>query len=369
MAYIVKRIGQAYILWIEASNQWVQFDELQWLIFCFYEKGIAQGTAVAQVASRFSMAEEKAKSMVESIYQSLDTLFNPTFYLPNFSLNAEKASGYVLKDKKTGFYRHLGKSFSITYGPPQLQRYIHWPLAHLETDTHDRCNFNLEVFPFEKRYALRINGPGGECRLADESGQIKRLLYLELTNYLYDKNEDGWLSFVHGSALAKNDNVLILTSSEGSGKSTMAALLMLRGLTFLSDDYVPIESDSQRVYAFPAALSLKNDAIELMKGKGMVIQTFSQGKIGFAKHNPENQKVTHGKVKNIVFIKYCKEKELLFEKVSTLDALALFLNESWVGNDIKRAQQFIDWFSTLNFHRLEYGNNDKAIEALCSLVE
>ncbi len=369
MAYLVKEIEQAHILWFEASNQWVQFDEQQWLIFCLFEKRLSLKDAAKEISQKLSVPEEQAIATVENIYQSLDKLFNPDFELPDFTRNTREASLYTLPKKKQRSYSYQSKNFIMVYGSPFLEQYIHLPLAHLEVDTADENAFTLEVFPYEDRYAIRINGTEGKCLSAEEPGQIKRLLYIELSNYLYQKDENSWLAFIHGSALRKNDEIIVLTSTGGSGKSTMAGFLILNGFDFFSDDYVPVEAQSKNAYPFPAALCVKNDAIQLLCSKGLKIQTTTSGKMGYARQMQKDIKALPGKIKNVVFIKYCREKEIIFKPISKLEALGLFLEEAWVGNDLKRAEQFMDWFTGLKFYRLEYGNSEKAIEALGKLMD
>jgi hypothetical protein len=71
----------------------------------------------------------------------------------------------------------------------------------------------------------------------------------------------------------------------------------------------------------------------------------------------------------VVFVKYNPNTDLIFEPLPILDALHLFLQDAWVGDDLKRAKKFIHWFSKLTFYKLEYGNNKKAIEVLTRLMD
>jgi hypothetical protein len=369
VTFLAKKIEQAHILWFEASNQWVQFDEQQWLIFCFYRKGLTKKSATKKYCTKYSLPEMEAKGIIEDFYSSVSNLFNPTFELPSFLLNSQVASAHIPEKTKTHQYKHLNKVISITYGSAFLQNYIHLPLAHLETVGSGKPSLLLEVFPFEGRFVLRINGVGGQCFSAQEPGQIKRLLYIELVNFFYNKQSSNWLSFVHASALKKNDEALILAAPGGSGKSTLAGLLQLNGFEFLSDDFVPIDSRSQKAFPFPAALCEKNEAIALLVAKGMEFTANPVKNTAYAKplHNLAQAKAC--KTSKVVFVKYNPHAELIFETIPTLDALHLFLQEAWVGDDMKRAKKFINWFSKLSFYKLEYGNNDKAIEVLTGLMD
>jgi hypothetical protein len=369
VAYLAKKIEQAHVVWFEAINQWVQFDEQQWLIFCFYKKGLSQKSATKKYCTKYSLPEVDAKSIIENFYTSVSNLFNPPFEKPNFTLNSQGASIHIPEKTKTQSYRHCNKTFGITYGSAFLENYIHLPLAHLETDENSRPSLRLEVFPIEGRFILRINGVGGRCLSAEEPGQIKRLLYIELVNFFYNKQSSDWLSFAHASALRRNDQAILLTASGGSGKSTLAGLLQLNGFEFLSDDFVPIDSISKKAFPFPAALCVKNNAIKLLEDKGMEFTANPTKSTAYAKplHNWAQAKAC--KMSKVVFLKYNPQVELVFETLPTLDALYIFLQEAWVGDDMKRAKKFINWFSKLSFYKLEYGNNNKAIEVLTKLTD
>lgn len=369
VAYIAKKIEQAHIVWFEASNQWVQFDEQQWLIFCFYTKGLSLKTAAKKYSTKYLAPKDDAKSIIENSYTSIFNLFNPPFELPSFTVNSKKVSDHIPNKTKTHYYSYCNKAFSITYGSAFLENYIHLPIAHLEATNTNNPKLLLEVFPLGKSYILRVNGQAKNCLSAEEPGQIKRLLYIELVNLFYSKQSSQWLSFAHASALKKNNKAIILTATGGSGKSTLAGLLLLNGFEFLSDDFVPIDSKNLKVFPFPAALCVKNDAIELLSAKGMEFTSNPAKSSAYAKplHNLVQAKAC--KTTSLVLVKYNPHVELVFEPLPILDALYLFLQEAWVGDDTKRAKKFINWFSKLSFYKLEYGNNKKAVDAITTLMD
>lgn len=369
MAYLSKKIEEAYILWFEASNQWIQLDKLQWFVFSHYIKKSSKEDVVIKLCKKFSVPNVHAFDLVENIYLSISNLLNPNFALPNFTEDSKRILSFKVPKSKTRSYCYKNHFFDITYGSPSLERYIHLPFHHLCVDNSRTESLQVDVFPLDSRYALRVNGDLTKCFSADEPGQIKRLLFIELANHFFRKTENDWLAFIHGSALKKNDQTLILTSEGGSGKSTMAGLLSLNGFTILSDDFIPVDQKSRRAYPFPAATSIKNDAIELLQKKGVEFHVNRSKEMAYIQSDSNRSKQLALPIKAIVFIKYQKGADLNFESISALDALPNFLSESWVGNDMKRAKSFINWFAKLTFYKLVYGNNDKAIETLSNLMK
>jgi len=66
------------------------------------------------------------------------------------------------------------------------------------------------------------------------------------------------LFFMHGAALEKNGEVLILTGRSGAGKSTTTWGLLNNDFNYLSDELAPINLDSMHVVPYPHAVCLKS---------------------------------------------------------------------------------------------------------------
>ncbi len=65
------------------------------------------------------------------------------------------------------------------------------------------------------------------------------------------------LFFMHGAALEKNGEVLLLTGRSGAGKSTTTWGLLNTGFSYLSDELAPINLESMHVIPYPHAVCLK----------------------------------------------------------------------------------------------------------------
>lgn len=65
------------------------------------------------------------------------------------------------------------------------------------------------------------------------------------------------LFFMHGAALEKNNEILLLTGRSGAGKSTTTWGLLNNSFNYLSDELAPINLDSMHVSPYPHAVCLK----------------------------------------------------------------------------------------------------------------
>jgi HprK-related kinase A len=70
---------------------------------------------------------------------------------------------------------------------------------------------------------------------------------------------------LHASSVEREGKVLIMTGDSGSGKSTLSALLGARGWRFMSDEFALIDPATGLAHPFPRPVSLKNEAIGVMK--------------------------------------------------------------------------------------------------------
>lgn len=73
----------------------------------------------------------------------------------------------------------------------------------------------------------------------------------------------GWRRhmLLHASAVAKDGRAVILSGESGSGKSTLAALLGESDWRLMGDEFTLIDPEGGDAFAFPRAVSLKNEAI------------------------------------------------------------------------------------------------------------
>lgn len=77
----------------------------------------------------------------------------------------------------------------------------------------------------------------------------------------------GWRRhlLLHASSVEKNGHALMMTGLSGSGKSTLSAILGETGWRFMGDEFALLEPETGHAVPFPRAISLKNQAIAVMR--------------------------------------------------------------------------------------------------------
>jgi HprK-related kinase A len=71
---------------------------------------------------------------------------------------------------------------------------------------------------------------------------------------------------LHASAVERDGCAVLMTGLSGAGKSTLAALLGARGWRLMGDEFALVDPATGLVHAFPRLVSLKNAAIDVVRG-------------------------------------------------------------------------------------------------------
>jgi HprK-related kinase A len=130
-------------------------------------------------------------------------------------------------------------------------------------------DFNVHLFaarPWRRwlRPAVQI---GGDYTIPDAAPLplAQGLLAAEMgMNLQMALAQRGYL-LLHASAVERGGKAVVMTGISGAGKSTLAALLMARGWRLMGDEFVLVDPATLSAYAFPRLISLKNQAIALVR--------------------------------------------------------------------------------------------------------
>lgn len=194
---------------------------------------------------------------------------------------------------------------------------------------------------------------------------------LEILNVIYCKGEEDWMAVIHASAITDGKSTVIFTASPGSGKSTIAALLVQKGFSLVSDDLVPIERESKMVYPFPAAISVKEGSQDLLSLYYPTLKIQSEPEITrtnkLVRYIPIESEAIPAPAKAVIFIKYDPTIDFAMEKLPFTESLKLLLDETWTYPSFENAKEFIYWHDSVNCYRITYSDNDKAVSVITKL--
>jgi HprK-related kinase A len=80
----------------------------------------------------------------------------------------------------------------------------------------------------------------------------------------------GYLQF-HASVMSLNGMGAIFAGDPGHGKSTLAAALLMRGWSYLSDEFALIDPNTKQLVAYPKALCIKAGSFDVLHRLGLPI--------------------------------------------------------------------------------------------------
>jgi hypothetical protein len=382
---VSKKTGDSHVVWFQESNRWVEFKEPAWFIYCMIEENAPMSKITEQLIVRYELPEAEAKRFLQEVSEGIRESARPSGIVPQGEVENPEYNSYVFNPLATRHYLMNNRQLSITFGSALLEYYIHRPLAHLEVKAGKRETPLFELFEVrddEDKYILRYGKPGAPpAKVFNEPGMLKHKLYTEITSYIYELPQEEWMSYIHASAVTNGSEAILLSSSSGSGKSTMAAMMQSamaikkgHGQFFMSDDFVPVDATEKKAHVFPAALSVKQGSFSVISqyydpadDADSGFNQSSNRQIRYLRPRFQEDIYRSRPVKAIVFLKRDEDISFTLEKLQVTSALSLFHQEAWVSHNPGHAQAFIDWFVTLNCYKLEYSDNIRAIETISGL--
>jgi hypothetical protein len=105
----------------------------------------------------------------------------------------------------------------------------------------------------------------GRLDYQHESLRVLLLHVLWDLNRLVPERSRDFLAF-HAAAVTGPNGALVLPAPRGTGKSTLTATLLREGFGYLSDELVPLDPITRRVYAYPRPITLDQQAVQAFAG-------------------------------------------------------------------------------------------------------
>ena len=273
---------------------------------------------------------------------------------PRADRGAHLAGHYILHDK----------AFRVRFGSKALAQAAAPLLRHLAcagTEAGAEFEFDEHGGAFE----LWRSGPGIVSR-----GSLARVLFALQSELIGLGSERDYLIAIHGAGVCDGERAIVLPGGGGSGKSTLTAALLYRGLGYLSDDVVPIDRSTRQAVPLPLALNLKPGSLPVLERfypgiagqpgiseNGWTVHFFPPP--GFAEHPPRGCYP----VQALVFPGYAAGANGVCERISAVEALQrLIEGESLLPRPLEAAAvgDLVEWLQTMPTYRLDYASLDEA---------
>ncbi|AUC86438.1 hypothetical protein CW731_14630 [Polaribacter sp. ALD11] len=368
--FLYKTAEDKTIVWFKNSNEYLILENTTAAIL----KKISKGISAEEIAS------DLAKKLLIPLDKTVDFVLDleKKFYPPKLINNHEIINDYrdVKKPKKfefTKYYKVNNFIFKFEFSSEYELYLVHPKFAHLEVENKSKNSFTFSVFLKNNFVFFYVDknfiGAWDKKEIHFFQGKFS----MELIQKIHQKEEKEWMGVFHASAVSNGKKSILFLGDSGNGKSTSLALLQGNGFTCLADDFVPIDATKKEVYSFPAAISIKKNSLETLlplypelessaeyhfKRLHKIVRYLKPNNKDFLSHLPCN---------DLVFIKYEKDADLKFDKISKIDAFQQLVPDSWLSPIKENAQIFLDWFHSLNCYQITYSENKKMIAAVSKI--
>jgi hypothetical protein len=373
--YVKRKIGQSYIVWFKNSNSYTQLEEPAWFVFQKIVQRYKTETIASICAYRYDIDYKECLQFVTDIRNNTNQMNQPR----EVSGKPGTYPQEVITKEFTSFsihkYSFARNTIEFRVENERFESFLHPLIGYRETDEIIEGHSLFELFDYQNRIVLRLNGEIKGLWEYIETHRLIGFIYMCLINEIYHKTDEFWLMTVHAAALTNGEKTILIPAESGSGKTTMAAMLQKEGYKLISDDFVPIDKDS-RAWPFPIAMSVKEGAMNLISSiypdlvERPLTKTNAKKTVRYLTPDLNYDISTMAfPIHEVISIKYDPSVEFEFQKADRLKSIKLMLDQSWILPNSGNADIFLDLVSKWSFYQLTYSNNQKALDMISQLFK
>lgn len=371
-AILIKPLNNQRIVWFKNTNTYVLVAPETAQIIEQYFKGAKKEALKNWIKETLNFSEKEIQVLLPSVLKRVKELNKKE--VKDETRLAFKTTNNPAVVK---YYQIKNTCFKVDFQTENLAFLIHPKFEHLEVKGISKHNHHFEVFLNDHQIVFKTDGDYVGIWSDDEIHYFQGKFSMKLVEKLYQKPEADWMGVFHASALSDGKQNIMFLGDSGNGKSTLAALLVSQGYTLFADDFVPVEANSQQIYYFPAAISIKEKALRVLNPLFPELKKASQIDLAYINKSvrylvapkPKETFKTYLPCKTLVFVKYQKNKDLKIEKISKEEAFQKLIPDSWLSPLPQNAQLFLDWFEKLTCYNLTYSNNELMYQTVKKLYQ
>jgi len=275
--HVYRVIGRKTAAWFPEANKYVLADprvieaaraisageESKDVIACCIERlGFSRSDAARLCDAARKLIPEPPDERPGPGHETVDTFISERSDSPPFSEKNYSISSRVLK---------------VIYTSAQAEFAIHPRFAHLETGPAHRPHHYLEIHHHRGRYALRVDGRPAGMWPEEQEHVFTGRFCMKLLEMAYGKREREWMAVLHAAGISDGKRALVFAGDSGTGKSTLAAIMLAHGFDVLADDFLPLEGKAGLLCRFPGAVSIKKEALGLLSPRFPELQSHLEG--------------------------------------------------------------------------------------------
>lgn len=362
--------NDTHVVWLAGINRYIQLKEPAFRVFELWAKGGEKSDIAGSCSARYFLPEVESMRFVEEIISEVQSLFEYNHHPAgikceenNTPLNPEYFSEHT--------YKIGNHFFRFCYRNEYLKELFHPLFLHHETESGTACDSRFELFNAGVQDGFRVNNSAPHFFPVSEIDGFQGAVFMEMLNVIHDKKSEDWMGVIHASAVTDGSSAVVFAAPSGSGKTSIALLMMAAGFNLLSDDFVPVAIHKPEIYHFPAGVSVKRGSVKFLQEH--LPHFFARVRAGgteseiFIPPAAKSVLLTNVPAKAIVFVNYNPSTKYELKKESNLQAMNQLVKQSWIAGTPEAAERFLDWYFRLPVYSLTYSDNEKAVHGMREL--
>ncbi len=367
---LYKSIENLSVVWFENSNEYLVLENTTAEVLKLLNNGKSVDHIAKILTNKIDAPLDKVSDFILNVKEEIYTKKIRKKPILN---KDDKNILTPIEYKHIKFYKINNLLFKMNFLSKKELSYIHPSIAHLEIDSKKNSDHEFNFFIHNKYMYLYVDNEFIGLWDVNNTHFFQGKFSMELIQKIHRKKEDEWMGVFHASAVSNDKKSVLFLGDSGNGKSTSLALLQANGFRCIADDFVPVDIKKKEVYSFPAAISIKKNGVKnLIKIYPELNSTKEYDLIRLnkiVKYLPPNNDDFFLSLpcREIVFIKYEIGSELIFSKISKIEAFQKLVPDSWISPIKENVEQFLNWFEKLNCYQLIYSDNDKMIRKVSKI--
>ena len=362
--FLYKSIEDKTITWSKSSNDYLILENTTALIFKKLNTGVSIKEIALELAKELSLPINKTTDFLTDLEKNIAVLK----IKEDTSLIKEDTTIKIPEKFEFIKYYKINKLvFKVEFHSEYELYLVHPKFAYLEIEDKNIHSHTFTIFCEADFIYFYVENNFIGAWNKNEVHFFQGKFSMELIQKLHQKKENEWMGVFHASAVSNGEKSILFLGDSGNGKSTSLALLQANGYTCLADDFVPIDIYNKEVYSFPASISVKKNSLKTLLP--IYPELANSAEYNFKRLNkivrylkPNNSDfLSHLPCKDLIFIKYEKNSDLKFDKISKIEAFQQLVPDSWLSPIKENAQIFLDWFASLNCYQISYSENKEMI--------
>lgn len=366
----IRKIKGLYILWFDYCNKYIVINKDILTLLNLYIESSSETHFLKRVSKQTNYSQKDSKQF----YFELAQLLQECSIKPEDKSLVSSTLNH-LQNKITVFYKINDFIIQINYSAENVKSLIHPQLEHFSYQKSSSTNIIFDIYLEDNTLKLFKNQQFIGAYPQTDFHLLQGQFAMELLCVLNNKNEKDWLGTFHASTISNNKSAIMLIGDSGNGKSTLAALLMANGFDLIADDFTPMLAKDQKVYSYPASISIKQGSFTLLepliKNFDKLPKHFINSNKGYVKyvqasnHNKQQSLSCH----KIVYVNYKKDTQTKLNEVSIDKILSVLIPDSWLSPESNNANHFLDWLEDCSFYELIYSDTKEVITTFQNLFD